>query len=52
MKILYVNTAMATWGGIERVLVEKMNYLSEQYGYEICLVTADQGNHPIHYPLK
>ena len=52
MKILYVNTAMATWGGIERVLVEKMNYLSEQYGYEICLVTADQGNHPIHYPLN
>lgn len=52
MKILYVNTAMASWGGIERVLVDKMNYLSDQYGYEIYLVTADQGNHPIPYPLN
>lgn len=51
MRIMYVNTAMAVWGGIERVLVDKMNYLSEQYGYEVFLVTTDQGSHPIPYPI-
>ena len=35
MRILYVTDALAIWGGLERILVEKMNYLAEEYGYEI-----------------
>jgi glycosyltransferase involved in cell wall biosynthesis len=49
MKILYVFRALAVWGGIERILVEKMNYLARSYGYEVVMLTVDQGNHPIPY---
>lgn len=52
MKILYVNDAFAIWGGVERILVEKANYLAEVYGYEVHLVTANQGSHPMPFLLK
>lgn len=51
MKILYVTDALAIWGGIERVLSDKLNYLVQEYGYEIYVVTSDQGKHPIPFPL-
>lgn len=51
MRILYVTDALAVWGGIERVLSDKMNYLVREYGYEVYVVTADQGNHPIPFPF-
>ena len=51
MKILYVTDALAVWGGIERVLSDKMNYLVQEYGYEVYVVTADQGDHPIPFSL-
>lgn len=51
MRILYVFRSLAVWGGIERVLVEKMNYLSSVYAYEVFMITSDQGNHPIPYHL-
>ena len=51
MRILYVTDALAIWGGIERVLSDKMNYLVHEYGYEIYVVTADQGAHSIPFPL-
>lgn len=52
MKILYVSDAIAIWGGLERVLVEKANYLADNYGFEIHLVTVNQGEHPIIYELS
>lgn len=51
MRILYITDALAVWGGIERVLRDKMNYLVEHYGYDVHIVTTDQGDHPIPYPL-
>lgn len=51
MRILYVNDAIAIIGGLERILVEKVNELTERYGYDICLVTANQGQHPLPYEL-
>ena len=51
MRILYITDALAVWGGIERVLSDKMNYLVREYGYEVYVVTADQGAHPIPFPL-
>ena len=51
MKILYVTDALAIWGGIERVLSDKMNYLVREYGHEVYVVTADQGGNPIPFPL-
>lgn len=52
MKILYVFRSLAAWGGIERILVEKMNYLSKVYGYDVYMLTSDQGSHPIPYHLE
>lgn len=51
MRILYVTDALTIRGGLERVLTDKANWLSEEAGYEIHILTANQGNHPIAYPL-
>lgn len=52
MKILYIFRSLAVWGGIERVLIEKMNCLSSVYGYDVYMITSDQGNHSIPYHLE
>ena len=52
MKILYIFRAIAIWGGIERILVDKMNFLVERYGMDVYLLTTDQGSHPIPYELS
>lgn len=52
MRIVYVYDAIARIGGVERILVDKMNYLAEVYGYEIYLITAAQGLHPFSFPLS
>ena len=51
MRILYVTDALAVWGGIERVLSVKLNYLIREYGYKVYVITSDQGEHPIPFPL-
>lgn len=51
MTLLYVTDAFAVWGGVERVLADKVNYLTEQYDYNVCLLTINQGDHPIPFPL-
>lgn len=50
MKIVYLYSSLAIMGGVERVLVDKMNYLVN-HGYEVYMVTADQGQHPIPFKL-
>ena len=52
MRILYVNDSLAIWGGLERILVEKMNFLADEYNYDVHIVTADQGDHPIPFKLS
>ncbi|MBQ8705826.1 MAG: glycosyltransferase family 4 protein [Paludibacteraceae bacterium] len=51
MKVVYLYPALAIWGGIERILVDKMNYLVRRYGYEVWMITSDQGQHDIPYDL-
>ena len=52
MRILYVFRSLAVWGGIERILVDKMNYLSEMSDMEVYILTTDQGAHPFTYMLN
>lgn len=52
MKVVYVFRAIAISGGIERIIVDKSNYLAECYGYEVSILTSDQGPHPIPYVLS
>lgn len=51
MRILYVDSAVSIYGGLERVLVDKLNWLVNQGNCDICLLTANQGTRPIVYPL-
>lgn len=51
MRILYVFRSLAHWGGIERILVDKMNQLATMYSYEVYMLTTDQGSHPVPYQL-
>ena len=50
MNIIYVYYHLAYTGGVVRVLTDKMNYLSEN-GCKITLVTYEQGNHNMSFPL-
>lgn len=52
MKILYIFRSLAVWGGMERILVDKMNYMAERYGVDVYFLTCDQGSHPITYHLS
>ena len=52
MRILYVTDALAIWGGLERVLVEKANYLATHDGNEVFMLTISQGDHPFPFPLE
>ena len=52
MRILYFNDAWAIWGGLERVLIDKMNYLADDDGYDIFTITYNQGPHPLPYQLS
>lgn len=51
MILLYICDALAVYGGLERVLIEKANWLAGQDGYEVCLLTVNQGEHPVSFPL-
>ncbi len=51
MRLLYINDALAIYGGLERILVDKMNMLADE-GYEVYLITVNQGQHPIPYSLN
>jgi len=51
MMLIYVTDAFAVWGGMERVLADKMNALAGQNGWEVTLLTTNQGEHPLTYEL-
>ena len=51
MKIMYIIKSFAMKAGVERVISDKMNYLVE-HGYEVIMVTYEQGNHPHAFLLN
>src|SRR5574344_1475083 len=51
MKIIYILKSMAYIAGTERIISNKMNYLAEK-GYDITLITTEQGNHPLSFELN
>ena len=42
MKIAYVFSTLAKTGGTERMIIEKANYLAEQFGYDITIINLFQ----------
>lgn len=48
MRIAYLYTALTTFGGVDRVLTEKANYLAEVLGHEVYIITdSEPGVHQI-----
>lgn len=52
MKIVYIVKYIAQLGGLDRIISFKMNYLAEKLGYEVYLLTYEQGNHPLSFSLS
>lgn len=50
MKILYCHCSLYNPGGMERVLLNKVKWLSDA-GHEVVVVTTDQQNRPTFYPF-
>lgn len=51
MRIVYIYPTLATWGGVERILIDKMNYLVQDTNYDIYVLTYNQGEHTVPYQL-
>ena len=51
MKLIYCICEIYNPGGMERVLLNKVRYLVEQYGYDITVVTTDQNGRAPFYPF-
>lgn len=49
-KLLYLLKSMAMVAGTERVVTDKINWLAER-GYDVSLVTYEQGKHPLVFSL-
>ena len=52
MKILYLVPKINTEGGLERVLCLKANYLVEHFHHDVSIVTQNNGNAHLFYPLN
>ncbi|MCD7963873.1 MAG: glycosyltransferase family 4 protein [Rikenellaceae bacterium] len=52
MKILYCIAFTSNSGGMERILTDKVNYLSDKLDYDISIVTTDQKGDKPFYPLS
>jgi glycosyltransferase involved in cell wall biosynthesis len=52
MKLLYIVPNINNAGGVARVLSIKANYLVEKLGYEVHLLTQNEGFSPLFYPFN
>lgn len=52
MKIVYIYPVFIQLAGTERVFTDKMNYLADVVGYDVTLLTYEQGLHSFPFPLS
>lgn len=52
MKIVYIYSSITHIAGTERILVDKMNYLSECLNQDVILITYEQNNLPYSFPIS
>lgn len=52
MKLLYIVPEINNEGGVARVLSMKANYLVEKFGYQIHILTQNEGNFSSFYPFS
>lgn len=51
-RIMYLTDAIAILGGMERLLADKLNMFVSQGDFNVCLLTTNQGSHPLVFPLS
>ena len=51
MKLLFVLGSIASFGGVQKVLVEKANWL-DKHGHEVMIVTYEQSNNSITFKVR
>ena len=52
MRILYITEQVYLHGGAEKILIQKLNYWADRYGYDVMLLTSEQNGKPPCYPLS
>jgi glycosyltransferase involved in cell wall biosynthesis len=52
MKILYIVSKINNEGGVARVLSVKANYLIENFGYKVCILTQNNGDSSLFYDFN
>ena len=53
IKIVFIAESLVPHGGTEKILTEKANYLSDNFGYDITIITCTQPNEqPNAFPLS
>ena len=52
MKLVFLYPNLTQKAGTERVIIDKANYLADNCGYDIVLLTYEHGSHPIGYPIS
>ena len=52
MKILYITPKINNEGGVARVLSVKANYLVENFGFEVHILTQNEGNNPLFFSFN
>lgn len=51
MRIAYCIDNLAGNGGMERMITSKANYLSQQFGYDVSIISASQNGRKSYFPL-
>ena len=52
MKIVYVIDSLASKGGAERIIINKMEYLATRFGYDVSIIACYQDDEtPNAYPV-
>ncbi|HMI07345.1 MAG TPA: glycosyltransferase [Flavobacterium sp.] len=52
MRIIYITEQVYLHGGAEKILIQKLNYWADVFGYEVLLITSEQHGKPVCYPLS
>lgn len=52
MRVVYYLPSLYIAGGLERVITGKANYLADQLGYEVTILTSEQQGRKTYYPLS
>lgn len=51
MRIAYCFHSLFHHGGVEKILTTKANYLVQNFGFEVFIITYNQGDNPIFFEL-